>query len=106
MKVIKYDMVRKSSDKLFQYFGAATVKSASVYKDEINGTESFISSHLRLGRVVARILTFFDRYSGNSHIDRLVIMQRRRNLHISRYLNHMRIAIMECIDIVISLNNI
>ena len=64
LKVIKYDIVRKSLGRLFQYFGAATVNAAYAYIDEINGTESFISSHLQLGRVVARILTHFDRYSG------------------------------------------
>ena len=30
LKVIKDDMVRKSSGRLFQYFGAATVKEASI----------------------------------------------------------------------------
>ena len=45
-------------------FGAATVKASSAYIDETSGKESFISSHLRLGRVVARIMTLFDRYSG------------------------------------------
>ena len=45
-------MVRNSSGRLFQYFGAATVRSASAYIDETSGKESFISSHVRLGRVV------------------------------------------------------
>ena len=57
-------MVRNSSGRLFQYFGAATVKAAYAYIDYTNGTYSFISSYLRLGRVVARIMTPFDRYSG------------------------------------------
>ena len=45
-------MVRNSSGRLFQYFGAATVRAASAYIDETSGKESFISSHVRLGRVV------------------------------------------------------
>ena len=49
LKVINDDMVRNSSERLFQYFGAATVKAKYAYIDETNGTESFISSHLRLG---------------------------------------------------------
>ena len=57
-------MVRNSLGRLFQYFGAATVKVASTYIDDTNGTESFISSHLRLEREVARIMTPFDMYSG------------------------------------------
>ena len=57
-------MVRNSLGRLFQYFGAATVKAAYAYIDETNGKESFISSHLRLGRVVARIISPFDRYDG------------------------------------------
>ena len=57
-------MVRKSSGRLFQYYGAATMKAASANIDETNGTESFIISHLRLGREFSRILTIFDRYSG------------------------------------------
>ena len=34
LKVIKDDMVRKSSGRLFHYFGAATVKSSATYTDE------------------------------------------------------------------------
>ena len=49
LKVVKDDMVRKSSGRLFQYFGAATVKAASIYIYDTRGTQSFISSHLRLG---------------------------------------------------------
>ena len=52
LKVIKYDSVRNSSGRLFQYLGAVTVKAASTYIDETSGTESFISSHLRLRRVL------------------------------------------------------
>ena len=48
LKVTKDDMVRMSSGRLLQYFGAATLKAASAYIDETNGTDSFISSHLRL----------------------------------------------------------
>ena len=54
-------MARNSSGRLFQYFGASTVKAASAYIDETSGKESFISSHLRFGRVVARIMSPFDR---------------------------------------------
>ena len=57
-------MVRNSSGRLFKYFGAATVKAAYVYIDETSGKESFISSHLRLGRVITRIMSPFDRYDG------------------------------------------
>ena len=64
LKVIKYDRVRNSLGRVFQYFGAATVKAASAYIDETSGTESFISSHFRLGRVVDRIMSPFDRYDG------------------------------------------
>ena len=32
--------------------------------DERSGTESFISSHLRLGRVIARIMSPIYRYDG------------------------------------------
>ena len=56
-------MVRKSSGILFQYFGAATLKAAYAYIYVTNGTYSSMSSHLQLGRVVARIMTPFDRYS-------------------------------------------
>ena len=103
IKFIKYDRVRNSSGRLFQYFGAATVKAASAYIDETSGTESFISSHLQLGRVVARIMSPFDRYDGTPIYIALLVMQRRRNLHKSRNINHPRVAIMECIDMVISL---
>ena len=61
LKVINNDMVRNSSGSLFHYFRAVTVKAAYAYIDETNVTESFISSHLRLGRVVARIMTPFDK---------------------------------------------
>ena len=61
-------MVRNSSGRLFQYFGAATVKADSAYNDETSGKESFISSHLRLGRVVVRIMSPFDRYDGLPYI--------------------------------------
>ena len=54
-------MVRNSSGRLFQYFGVATVKEASAYIDETSGKESFISSHLRLGRVIVQIMSPFDR---------------------------------------------
>ena len=47
--VVNDEMVRNSSGRLFMYFGAATVKAASACIDETNGTDSFISSHLRLG---------------------------------------------------------
>ena len=57
-------MVRNSSGRLFQYFGAATVKAAYAYIDATSGKETFISSHLRLGRVVVRIMSPFDRYDG------------------------------------------
>ena len=57
-------MVSNSSGKLIQYFGASTVKAAYTYIDEKHSTESFISSHLRLGRVIAHIISPFDRYSG------------------------------------------
>ena len=43
---MKYDLVRNSSGRLFQYFGAATVKAASAYIDETSGTESFIKLSL------------------------------------------------------------
>ena len=56
---------REDYSHMFQYFGVAKVKAASAYIDETSGTESFISSHLRLGRVVARIISPFDRYDGN-----------------------------------------
>ena len=56
--------VRNLSGRLLQYFGAATVKAASAYIDETNGTESFISLYLRLGRVVALIMSHFDRHDG------------------------------------------
>ena len=51
LKVIKYGKVRNSSGRLFQYFGAATLKAASayIYIYVTSGIESFISSHLRLG---------------------------------------------------------
>ena len=45
MKVIQYDRVRKSSGRLFQYFRAATVKAASAYIDDTNGTE-ISSAHI------------------------------------------------------------
>ena len=64
LKVIKDDRVRNSPGRMFQYFGAAIVKAASAYIDETSGKESFISSHLRLGRVVVRIMTPFDRSDG------------------------------------------
>ena len=64
LKVIQYDWVRNSSGILFQYFGAATVKVEYAYIDETSGTESFIISHLRLERVVARIMSTLDRYDG------------------------------------------
>ena len=54
-------MVRKSYRRMFQYFGAATVKASSAYIDETRGNESCKSSHLRLGRVVVRIMSPFDR---------------------------------------------
>ena len=38
LKVIKYDRVRNSSGRLFQYFGAATVKAASAYIDDTSDT--------------------------------------------------------------------
>ena len=38
-------MVRNSSGRLFQYFGAATVNAASGNIDETNGTDSFTRSH-------------------------------------------------------------
>ena len=61
------------SGRLIQYFGAATVKAESAYIGETNGTESFISSHFGLGRVVARILTLFDRFRYiKSHFDYLL----------------------------------
>ena len=66
LQVIKEYVVRNLSGRLFQYFEAATVKAASAYIEETHGTESFISSHLRLGRVVSRIRTPFDKYSGTS----------------------------------------
>ena len=103
MKGTKYDMVRKLSGRLFKYFGAAIVKAEYAYIDETNGTESFISLHLLLGRVVSRILTFFDRYSGTPIYIALWVMQRTRNLHIPRNFNHPIIVIMEWIDMVISL---
>ena len=40
---MKYNWVRNSSGRLFQYFGKVTVKAASAYIDETSGTESFIS---------------------------------------------------------------
>ena len=52
-------MVRNSSGRLFQYFGASTVKLSYAYIDEKNCTESFISSHLRLGRVVALVVVLY-----------------------------------------------
>ena len=74
-------MVRNSSGRLFQYFGAATVTAISAYIDETNGTESFISSHLRLGRVVARITSPFDRYDGTPiYIDSLVSNAKKTKL--------------------------
>ena len=57
-------MVRNSSGRLFQYFGAATVKADSAYIDETIGKDSFISSHLRLGRIIVRIMSPFDRCDG------------------------------------------
>ena len=56
--------VLNSSGRLFQYFRDTTVKASSAYIDETNGTYSFISSHFRLGRIVACILILFDSYSG------------------------------------------
>ena len=64
LKVIKYDRVRNSLRRLFHYFGTETVKAASTYIDKTSDTESFISSHLRLRRVVSRIMIHFDRYDG------------------------------------------
>ena len=61
LKVINDDMVHNSSGRLLQYFGVATVKAASVYIDETSDKDSFIRSHLRLGRVVSRIMSPFDR---------------------------------------------
>ena len=57
LKVIKDDRVRNSSGRLFQYFGAATIKASYAYIDETSGKESFISSHLRIVRVVDRIMS-------------------------------------------------
>ena len=38
LKEINDDMVRNSSGRLLQYFGAATVKAASAYIDETNAS--------------------------------------------------------------------
>ena len=40
LKVINDDMVRNSSGRLFQYFGAATVKAISAYIDYTGGKDS------------------------------------------------------------------
>ena len=80
LKVINYDMVRNSSGRLFQYFGEATVKAASAYIDETNGTESFISSHLRFVRIVSRFMTPFDMYSGTTIIYSLVSNAKKTTL--------------------------
>ena len=72
-------MVRNSSGRLFQYFGAATVKAASAYIDETSGKDSFISSHCRLRRVVVRIMSPFDRYDG-THIYNLVSNAKKSKL--------------------------
>ena len=63
LKVIKDDMVRNSSGRLFQYFGAATVKAASSYIDDTNSTEFY---HLTFAtRTISyRSMSPFDRYSG------------------------------------------
>ena len=65
-------MVCNSSGRLFQYFGAAIVKAASAYIDETSGEESFISSHLRLGRVVVRIMSI--EYNNDALVDRTILL--------------------------------